>query len=597
MKQKKVTINNREFLLPDEWEEFLSDDVKQYKQTLRSYLKQYGMSLDRWLKIFRQSESFVRWYDPLKQRALGIHRSGLAKMREKHKLLRESVHNRNLLKKFGTTDVRVILGEDVLSMRVSIFSRLSKFGIYDTNKWCKAYLPKDLYDKLMPVQPSLKSKAIASSLSKLDRETLTASKRDGIIRSDSTNNRAQHIASSLAEFSKEKKEQIMAKRRATNITLYGMPVKGMRTFDQVRDILVNDFNVEPLEVIEGTPYKKPFKARCLKCGNIFETYFLRNKIRVCPKCALQGSTLLEKQISEALENHGLNVVQKYHPSWLFDENSNGIKEVDIFLPELNIGFEINGAFSHNSGFSAFNQAPKPKNYHAWKTERAAENGVSLFHIWEHWNSAQYSCVKAALSKANIFSNRIFARKLEILYPNINQQRYFYLHNHRRGYTRASFSIALSDGNEILQMLSFTKESNCFNLVRNATKQGCMIIGGFKRLLAHSLIKLKELGGSTLITYADRDISPIWQNTVYARVGMSFEGDSGPLLEYWVRKSVGPFNAGEVVNRRLFQKHKLEDVFRDINFKLDQNLTEQQNLARLDIYPIYNSGCFKFSLEL
>lgn len=51
------------------------------------------------------------------------------------------------------------------------------------------------------------------------------------------------------------------------------------------------------------------------------------------------------------------------------------KEIDIFLPDLNIGFEYNGLFWHSSEF-------KDKYYHLNKFELCNSKHIKLFHIWE-----------------------------------------------------------------------------------------------------------------------------------------------------------------------------------------------------------------------
>ena len=51
------------------------------------------------------------------------------------------------------------------------------------------------------------------------------------------------------------------------------------------------------------------------------------------------------------------------------------REIDIYLPELKIGFEFNGIYWHSQKF-------KDKNYHLNKTKDALKNGIILYHIWE-----------------------------------------------------------------------------------------------------------------------------------------------------------------------------------------------------------------------
>ena len=57
----------------------------------------------------------------------------------------------------------------------------------------------------------------------------------------------------------------------------------------------------------------------------------------------------------------------------------------------------------------------------------------------------------------------------------------------------------------------------------------------------------------------------------------------------------------VYNSQTFMKYKLSKfngaTVKGVGFMFDENITEQENLSKLNIYPIYNSGCFKFVLYL
>jgi hypothetical protein len=56
------------------------------------------------------------------------------------------------------------------------------------------------------------------------------------------------------------------------------------------------------------------------------------------------------------------------------------KEIDIYLPELKIGFEFNGIYWHSQEF-------KDKNYHLDKLKLANSKGIKLYFIWEdEWNN-------------------------------------------------------------------------------------------------------------------------------------------------------------------------------------------------------------------
>ena len=59
----------------------------------------------------------------------------------------------------------------------------------------------------------------------------------------------------------------------------------------------------------------------------------------------------------------------------------GNKEIDIYIPKLKVGFEINGIYWHSNEF-------KNKYYHLNKLKEANKNGIKLYFIWEDeiWDS-------------------------------------------------------------------------------------------------------------------------------------------------------------------------------------------------------------------
>jgi hypothetical protein len=57
-------------------------------------------------------------------------------------------------------------------------------------------------------------------------------------------------------------------------------------------------------------------------------------------------------------------------SWILEE-----KEIDIYLPNLKLGFEFNGIYWHSQKF-------KDKNYHLDKLKLANSKGIKLYFIWE-----------------------------------------------------------------------------------------------------------------------------------------------------------------------------------------------------------------------
>ena len=59
------------------------------------------------------------------------------------------------------------------------------------------------------------------------------------------------------------------------------------------------------------------------------------------------------------------------------------KELDIFIPKLNLAIEYNGnAFHHSSSNTFLGSGFKSKTYHDFKYNKCKDNGISLIHIFE-----------------------------------------------------------------------------------------------------------------------------------------------------------------------------------------------------------------------
>lgn len=91
----------------------------------------------------------------------------------------------------------------------------------------------------------------------------------------------------------------------------------------------------------------------------------------------------EKKLIELINKlyPNLKVVTSYRPKWL-----NG-KEIDIYLPELNLGIEYNGIIYHHSEInpknSFLNKTYKDENFHLCKSQICLDNELKLIHVFEH----------------------------------------------------------------------------------------------------------------------------------------------------------------------------------------------------------------------
>ena len=318
-----------------------------------------------------------------------------------------------------------------------------------------------------------------------------------------------------------------------------------------------------------------YKMKHLECCHEFEDYLCG--VPRCPKCYPPLKSHMELFFKNFIEDMGYVVLSG-------SRNIISPLELDMYIPELNIAFEYNGSYWH-SGIH------KNRDYHKKKSELCLEKGIKLYHIWEYDNiEIVKSKIKQILHKTPT-NSRLFARDLIVRKLTYSEESYFSLH-HLHGYAPSSFSLGLvgKEDNIECSMSFILRNDNLMELSRFVNKRDQTVVGGFSKLLKHSIKYIKENYPqiNKIVTYAYRDWTPDYKDSVYFKNGFDFVKATSPSLGYINLKN------NTYYNRQRFMKHKLRVLFPD-TFK--QDLTEFQNLAIQHIIPVYNSGNWKFELNI
>src|SRR5690606_24877531 len=98
---------------------------------------------------------------------------------------------------------------------------------------------------------------------------------------------------------------------------------------------------------------------------------IRNKNTVCTNCNKVGNmdSDSERLLYEFVRENYKGIIVKNDRSIL-----NG-KELDIYLPDINLAIEFNGIYWHSELY-------KESDYHYSKSKLCKESGIKLIHIWE-----------------------------------------------------------------------------------------------------------------------------------------------------------------------------------------------------------------------
>jgi len=252
------------------------------------------------------------------------------------------------------------------------------------------------------------------------------------------------------------------------------------------------------------------------------------------------------------------------------------KEIDIYLPDIKIGFEFNGIYWHN-------EIHKPNNYHQEKTELAEKQGIKLIHIYQDDWFYKKDIIKSRILNLLGKSDKIYARKCDIREVNNNKLiRKFLDENHLQGNVSSKIKIGLFYNDELVSLMTFGKlrkfmgqisKEGTYEMLRFCNKLNTNVVGGASRLFKYFIEKYVPL---EIISYADRSWS---QGDLYEKLGFKLEHKTRPNY-YYVINGIRNY-------RFNFRKDKL------IKEGFDPSKTEHEIMLERKIYRIYDSGQLKY----
>lgn len=317
---------------------------------------------------------------------------------------------------------------------------------------------------------------------------------------------------------------------------------------------------------------------CKTCNNNFNIlpyqfyYRINSLISICTKCFPISENASISQIE--LYNY---IILNYDGEVILD-CKNAIKpyEIDVYLPELKLGFEFNGIWWHSNKF-------KLENYHLKKYESSIINGIDIITIWEDdWVINREICESFILNKIGKTYNKVYARKCKIYEVSYLDSKKFLDDNHLQGDCKSSIRIGLFYNNNLVSIMTFSKlrlplqklkvyrnKEKHYELTRFCNKINNNVVGGASKLLKYFIKKYSPI---QIETYSDNLIS---NGDLYNRLGFKHLHTSKPGYWYVIN--------GIREHRFNWRKQKLVKLGYDIN------KTEEEIMSELGYYRIYNAG--------
>jgi hypothetical protein len=362
----------------------------------------------------------------------------------------------------------------------------------------------------------------------------------------------------------EKKEDRIERFKQTNLEKWGTdhPNKS----DLVRNYkITNESNY-----ISYTDKKSLFKCDLDK-EHEFEISSMeysnrkRSSLPLCTVCHPIGDS------SSIKETELRNFIESIYSGEIIKSYRNPV-EIDVYLPELNLGFEFNGLFWHSERW-------KDKSYHLEKTSLFHKNGIRIIHIWEDdWILRREIIESQIRNWCGVINRKIFARKCEV--REIGKVSIDFLNtNHIQGADKSSLKLGLFYGEDLVSVMTFDRfegrkkmEDGGWNLSRFCNLINTSVIGGASKLLSYFIKKYKP---ERIVSYADRDWS---DGGLYKRLGFDLVSESRPDYKYIVDNIR--------VHKSNFKKSKLKYT------ETEKEFTKSNGVER-----IWDCGKMKFEIRL
>lgn len=324
--------------------------------------------------------------------------------------------------------------------------------------------------------------------------------------------------------------------------------------------------------------KKPTLFRHKKCGKTFIRMpgWVVTHPNQCNRCSRSAG---ESSLVDAI----VDLLPADEEFRLNDRTVLSGKELDLYLPCLQVGVEYNGLYYHSDSVLR-KKGWNPIRYHLEKSAFAKQKGVRLLHVFEdEWREHPEIVLDKIRSILKLpLEQRYMARKMILKEIKPNEARVFLDTNHIQGRGGCTISIGLYNNDELIAVQTFAKvrdgRTGEFELTRYATRLGCQVVGGFSKCLAYFEQVYKPV---SVLSFADRRWCEGGEN-VYAATGFALDGVVPP--NYWYVKGEKRYHKFNF-RKNLIAK-KLPEVY-------DPNKTERQMMQEAGYHRIYDCGLLRY----
>lgn len=355
----------------------------------------------------------------------------------------------------------------------------------------------------------------------------------------------------------DKRKQSLEKRKQTNIERFGVE-------HVLQDADINKKSRKTLFERHGIHSTRQWPEVQEKCNKtIWERYGVTNIGFINP---LNFRSKYEIFLENYIKHLGFHVeCNKRWPDKKY--------EIDVFIPEKNIGIEVHGTYWHCLGVNA-----KTTDYHLEKYTEARDNGIYLIQLFTNELEGSFlELTKRMLcTKLGINRTKIYARDCTVRTDVECGQ--FLENNHPRGWARNSLQLSLLKGDKIVSCMTFKIEKNIAILNRYSS---IGVTGAFSKLLKSAIKFLMDKSVTQITSFLDLRYSDE-SNNVYTKHNFK--------ELYMLKPDYMYFWKGNVYHKFSMRKDKLLRLGGVGN-------TESELAESLGMKRLYDAGKIKYGLDI
>ena len=258
------------------------------------------------------------------------------------------------------------------------------------------------------------------------------------------------------------------------------------------------------------------------------------------------------------------------------------REIDILVPNVNIGFEFDGLKWHTEFFGR-----KGHKYHIDKTLQCNEKGYGLIHIFEdeyveHKNIV-LAKIKHILGKDSDLP-KIPGRKIIVKEILSNDAKKFLNKFHIQGFYKSTVYLGGFYEDKLIAVMALKNgniKNNGWELVRFATDNNYIYQGVASKVFTYFI---RHYEPDAVVSFADRRWTPWSNNNLYTKLGFALDKITKPDYRYYNEK---------VDKYKRVHKMSMSKTVLNRKYGFPMTMTELEMAKELGYDRIWDCGLFKY----